>query len=169
VNVVVSPVPPPVTASMEAESGAVTDPFVVSGGAISQSVQTLLTGSGRATYTFNVVTNGNYQVTMLVNAPGDAANSLYVTIDTEPTEPYNVWDIPVTSGFESRVVSWRGAGTPAANEFTPKVFFLTAGVHTLIILGREPNVSVDNIRIVGGAASTQGPLPPPNLRVISSL
>ena len=168
-NVTVNPVPPPVTASMEAESGQITDPFTVSGGAISQSVQTLLTGSGRATYSFTVLTNGNYQISVLANAPSDAANSLYVTIDAEPTEPYNVWDIPVTSGYETRIVSWRGAGTPAVNEFTPKTFFLTAGVHTLIILGREPNVSLDKISIVGGSASSTAPLPPPNLRVISSL
>ena len=49
-----------------------------------------------------------------------------------------IWDMEVTKGFEERIVSWRGNGDSSSDEFTPKVFKLTAGEHKLMIVGREP-------------------------------
>lgn len=148
----------------EGEAGTITAPFTVSNGSISQSVQTtVVSQGGRAVYSFDVPATGNYTVTALISATSDASNSLYVNIDSEPVEPSTVWDIPVTSGFENRTVSWRGSGTPAAAEFAPKVFSLSAGRHSLIIVGREPNVAVDKIQI---QAVTTRPAPPSNLRIV---
>jgi hypothetical protein len=73
-----------------------------------------------------------------------------------------IWDVPVTSGFQNQVASWRGSGTADANEFVPKIFSLSAGQHILTIVGREPNAAIDNIEI----ELLTPPSPPTNLILI---
>jgi hypothetical protein len=163
-NLVVEVEAPPSPAdgqTLLAGSGAITAPFVYSLDYISQSVQTIDPSSGGlAVYTFNINSLGNYVIQVLVNAPNDAANSLFINVDAEPQTPSMIWDIPFTAGFESRVVSWRGGGTFDNNQFVPKVFTLSQGAHQLIIRGREANVQLKSFAIV--------PLPPAprNLRIV---
>ena len=157
--------PPPATGGLtfEAESGTVTAPFVITNGCIYQPAQTTtVTNGGRAAYSFTVTNAGNYVIQALVNAPNDGANSFYVNIDAEPQDPAMIWDIPLTSGFEQRIVSWRGSGTADADQFVPKVFNLTQGAHQLIIRGREANVQLDLIALL------KLPLPPPKLWFVSA-
>jgi hypothetical protein len=59
-----------------------------------------------------------------------------------------IWDLPVSSSFTNAVVSWRGNGTDGNNQFSPKVFSLSAGAHKLIIRGREANVQLGKITII---------------------
>src|SRR4051794_2895303 len=146
----------------EAESGVLSAPFVVNGTYISQAVQTGVTTGGRAAYTFNITSAGTYVIQMLVNAPGDAANSLYVNIDAEPQDPTMIWQIPITSGFENQIVNWQGTGTWDNPQLVPKVFALTAGSHQLIIRGREANTQVDRIAILNVPQAPQG------LRVVTT-
>jgi hypothetical protein len=68
-----------------------------------------------------------------------------------------IWDIPVTVGFEDRIVSWRGNGTLES----PKVFYLTTGSHTMIVRGREAGLELDRFEI-SRAAET-----PPLLQILS--
>jgi hypothetical protein len=167
VRVTVNAPVPPAVASFEAESGAITSPFSVAGGAIAQSVETYLVAGGRAVYQFTLPASGTYTISALVNAPSTAADSFYVNVDSEPTDPYMIWDVsPLTSGFESRSVSWRGNGTWDANEFAPKVFTLSAGQHSLIVIGREAHAALDRLemRSVGTA-----PSPPTNLRLVNGI
>lgn len=165
VNVTVNaPIVPPV-ASFEAESGTITAPFTVASGAISQPAETDLANGGRAVYLFTVPVRGNYIISAVVSAPSEAANSFFVNVDGLPTDPYMIWDVlPLTSGFESRSVSWRGNGTYDANEFNPKVFTLSAGQHSLTVVGREGGAALDRleIRTIGTA-----PTPPTNLRLVT--
>lgn len=123
-----------------ADSGTISAPFSVSNGIVSQTVQTSLSGSGRAAYSFTITNAGPYMVSAMVNAPNNSANSFYVNIDAEPTDPQNVWDIPVTTGFMSRTVSWTTGGAP-------QIFNLAAGNHQLIIRGREANTQLGMITI----------------------
>ena len=60
-----------------------------------------------------------------------------------------IWDIPVSSALTNATVSWRGTGNgdPAAAQYIPKVFHLSAGAHQLIILGRESNTTLGTITI----------------------
>ncbi len=153
----------PSTIAFEAESGTVNAPFVVQGGSIVQDSLTSVTDGGRASYVFSVAQSADYVVSGMVNAPDDGANSFFVNVDAEPVDPTMIWDIPVTSGFESRTVSWRGTGTPEA----PKLFSLTAGSHTLIIRGREAGVQLDRIDITKVGTTTR-PAAPTNLRVVST-
>ena len=151
--------PPAGTLTFQATSGTITAPFAVTGGYISQSVQTGLTGGGQAVYAFTITNAGNYMIQALVNAGNSGANSYYVNIDAQPQDPGMIWDMPVTSGFEQRIISWRGNGTDVSNQFVPQIFNLTAGTHQLIIVGREANVQLQSLSVLKTV------LPPPNLRV----
>jgi hypothetical protein len=145
------------SASIEAESGVISAPFTVTGGYISQTVTdpTGVANGGRAVYNFTVPTNGNYVITALVNAPDLTQNSFYVGMDRFPVDQ-DAWDIlPPTSGFESRMVSYRGYdGTADENHWNPIIYYLTAGAHSLTVVGREPNTLLDRLEITpyGGIA-----------------
>jgi fibronectin type 3 domain-containing protein len=122
------------------DSGNITSPFIASNGIVWQAVQTVATNGGRAAYNFSIARPGAYTVSALVNAPNASANSFYVNVDTEPADPQNLWDIPVTTGFTNRAVSWNTSGSP-------QLFNLAAGNHQLIIRGREPNTQLGTITI----------------------
>ena len=113
---------------------------MINGNAISQSILTTdPTQGGRALYTFNVPTSGDYQLSALVNCPDGGSNSLFVNIDAEPSSAM-IWNIPVTSGPENRIATW----SPST---TPKAWTLTAGTHQLIIRGREANTVLQHITL----------------------
>jgi hypothetical protein len=157
--------PPPSGANVftfEAEAGVVSAPFTITSGYISQATQTTVPSTGgRAAYSFIITNGGNYVVQALVNAPNDAANSLFVNMDSEPQDPTMIWDMPVTAGFVQETASWRGAGTSDNNQFVPQIFNLGVGAHTLIIRGREPNVQLDKIWIF------KLPPAPQNLHIVA--
>lgn len=144
-----SPTPQPLPSfNWEAEAGSISNPFVVQNGAIVQSVETTNPSQGgKAEYRFTLPQSGNYVVDVVLNAPGEASNSVFINIDGEPSNPGMIWDIPITNGFQKRTAAWRGQGTPAANEFAPKVFALSAGEHTLVIQGRERGCAIDKITL----------------------
>jgi hypothetical protein len=129
-----------------------TAPFVALSGIVSQSLLTLLTGSGEAVYNFTINIPGNYVVSAVLNAPSESENSLYINVDGEPTDPLMIWDIPVTSGFTNQVASWRGNATSGPPQFSPKVFKLTAGTHQLYVRGREPDVQLQSFTIYPAGA-----------------
>jgi len=133
-------------------SGALSGPFYVTNSAIVQPAYTSLSSGGRAEYCFTVSIAGDYVVSALVNAPDTNANSFFVNIDAEPSDPAMIWDIPVTSGMASRTVGWRGNGTLNASEFVPRLFSLSPGAHQLVVLGRAPNCQLGDISIELAAA-----------------
>jgi hypothetical protein len=144
-----------------APSGTLTAPFVTTKGHISQAVSTDVTNGGQAIYSFTITNAGNYVIQALVNASNVSGNSFYVNFDAQPQDPSMIWDInPVTSGFEQRLVRWRGNGTAEADQFDPIIFNLTAGMHQLIIVGREPGAQLQSLSIL------QLPPGPRNLHII---
>jgi len=143
-----------------ADSGVLTSPFVVSNGVVSQNIQTALVGSGEGVYNFTIDVPGSYSVSANVSAPNDGENSLYVNVDAQPTDPYMVWDVPVTSGFTNITASWRGNGTPSISQFSPKIFNLAAGNHLLYLRGREPNTQVQSFSIAPPTALLQATVLP---------
>ena len=160
--------------SFKAAAGTIVSPFVVSNispisvsgtvvsNYLSQAVTTGLSGSGEVIYGFSIASAGSYVVSTVVNVPSTAANSFYVNIDGQPTDPTMIWDPQVTSGFTNLVVSWRGTGTDTNNQFAPQVFSLAAGTHQLIVRGREAGGQLANLNIMPYAA-----LPTPTgLRVL---
>jgi hypothetical protein len=148
-----------------ASSGTITSPFILTNGYIYQPTQTILSSvglsnCGTATYTFTITNAGSYIVEALVNAPDDSANSFYVSIDGQPTDPMCTWQMTLTSGFQEEVVSWQGNGTYDAPQFVPEFFTLTNGTHQLMIVGREANTELEQISIV------KIPSPPTGLHIV---
>jgi hypothetical protein len=134
---------------LPATSGTVAAPFVLNNDYIYQSIQTTnVTAGGRAAYGFTLTNTGTFVIQATVDAPNTAANSIFVNIDAEPQAPGMIWDIPVTSGFEQRLVSWRGNGTDSTNQFVPKVFTLNSGAHQLVIRGREAYMLLQSMAIL---------------------
>jgi hypothetical protein len=153
--------------TLQPSDAVITGPFTLFGGTISQSVQTSVAGGGQAVYNFSITNAGGYAVQALVNAPTDGANSFYVNVDGVPTDPTMIWDVPVTTGFLSKTVTWRGNGAANTNslsgfdaQYSPQVFNLTAGAHQLIIVGREANALLQSVSIV------PAPAPPRNFRIL---
>jgi hypothetical protein len=141
--------PPPSsgTLTLQAPAGSLSPPFVVTNGYIYQPVSTDVTNGGQAVYNFTITNAGSYLIQTLVNAPTVSANSFYVNIDAEPQDPTMIWDVPITTGFEQRVVSWRGNGTDTNNQFLPKVFSLSVGTHQLVIVGRAFNTQLEQFSL----------------------
>lgn len=142
----------PGVVTLQASAAVATAPMVLKDGALTQAQHDDLTlaAGGNAVFDFSVVAAGTYAIHAVVNAPTDLANSFFVNIDAPPEDPLSVWDIDPTSGFEERVVSWRGNGDTENSEFKPKHFKLTAGAHKLILVGREESfLKSVSIRRVG--------------------
>jgi len=127
--------PDPMIAASKAK---LTAPMTLKDGVISQPERTEVTDGGKAVFEFTVPKDGDYVIHAVVKAPDDDSNSFFVNIDAKPEDPLMIWDIETTSEFAEQVVSWRGSGEAGSNEFTPKVFKLTAGAHKLNLVGREP-------------------------------
>ena len=113
------------------------------------------TSGGTAIYNFTITNAGNYEIEALVNAPNANANSFYVNIDSQPQDPTMIWDImPLTSGFEQRVVSWRGNGSQNNDQFVPKTFNLGVGPHQIIFVGRGPGTALASFTFIPVASAT---------------
>ena len=142
--------PPVVAGSLTFQPSAanISGPFVLSSGYVSQSVTTGTNG-GQLIYFFRTANSNIFAVEALVNAPNTAANSFYVNIDAPPTDPTNIWDLIVTTGWTNEIVTWRGNGTNDQMSIYPQQnFSLNAGLHQLIIEGREAGTELGPVTIV---------------------
>lgn len=147
---------------LQSGSGSITTPFTLTNGYLFQDVLTAdPTVGGRVAFTFMVTNAGSYVIKAIVNGADGGANSFFVNLDAEPQDPTMIWDFPETSGFESRLVSWRGTGTDLDDEFVPMIFDLSLGQHVLIIRGREANAQLRTITLVKRLD------PPRGLRILS--
>jgi hypothetical protein len=132
-----------------ASAGTVKTPFVLTNDCLYQpDIKTELNeDGGKAIYNFTITNAGEYVIHAVVNAPGEDSNSFFLNIDAQPEDPLCIWDIDVTSGFEERIVNWRGDGAADSDQFAPKRFKLAAGKHQLIIIGREPETQLKSLSI----------------------
>jgi hypothetical protein len=134
--------------TLQPSAGSISSPFVLSSGYVSQSVTTGTNG-GQLVFSFQTTNSGLFAVVASVNAPNSGANSFYVNIDAPPTDPVNIWDIPMTTGFTNEIVTWRGNGTNDQTSIYPQQnFSLNAGLHQLIIEGREAGTELGPVTIV---------------------
>jgi hypothetical protein len=129
-------------------AAVVTAPLLLTNGTITLTGdQAEVTNGGKAVFTFTIATAGNYVFETLVNAPADNSNSFFANVDAQPEDPDMIWDIDITMGFEKRLLSWRGNGDSATDQFAPKRFTLSPGTHKLIIIGREPDAILKSITV----------------------
>jgi Right handed beta helix region len=133
-----TPTPSPTTAnaiSIEAESGSRTGSMARVAQADAQAGWYLTqstTGPATATYTFTVTTPGLYSFAARVIAPSASSDSIYYRFDAGLQ---NEW------GFSQHLTTWSWF---TASGVTP----LTAGTHTLVVTGREPDTRLDAFRLV---------------------
>ncbi len=88
-------------------------------------------GAATATYTFSVTKPGLYTFAARVIAPTTSSDSIYYRFDSGVT---NKW------GFSQHLTAWSwfaARGTVS----------LSAGSHTLVVTGREPNTMLDAFRL----------------------
>ena len=129
-------------------AGVVSAPFVLTNGYLHQpGLQTEVSEGGKAVFDFTITNAGDYVIHAVVNAPAEDSNSFFLNIDAKPEDPLTIWDIDVTSGFEERVVSWRGDGAADSDQFAPKRFKLAPGKHQLFIYGREPDAQLKSLTL----------------------
>lgn len=149
--------------SFAANAGTISSPYIVNGdGSISQSSETLdPTQGGEAVYGFSLTSGGSYNVAMSVLGPNESANSLFVNIDAEPTSPDMIWDFPTNSTFTTLPVTWRLTGG-----VNPQVWTLGAGVHRLIVRGREASVAISRVMIAPSGLAK--PAAPANFRIAAT-
>ena len=156
--------------TIEAESGLISAPFVMTNGYIYQPIETGLTNGGRAVLEFTITNSGDYQIQARVNAPDGSTNSFFVSINAEPQDPASIWVFPPTSGFADCVVTL-GRATNSAG---PTIFNLAEGAHQLILRGRGANAQLDWLQIQKTLAPPSNlrigerPAPPEGLRVVLS-
>jgi hypothetical protein len=129
------------TVNLPASAAVIATPFVITNGVLYQPVQTTVTTGGRAAFNFTLVHPGIYLINGLVKAADTSADSFYANVDAEPQDPFMIWDVPLTSGFEERSVSWRGEGG------VPKIFSLSQGAHQIIIRGREAYTLLQSLTV----------------------
>jgi hypothetical protein len=129
-------------------AGVISGQFVLTNGCLFQPDQRTEVGEGgKAIFRFAITNAGDYVIYGIADAPGPESNSFFLNIDGPPEDPLMIWDVDETAGFEERAVSWRGDGTDSSDQYHPKVFKLTAGVHQLILHGREPDTRLKTISI----------------------
>jgi hypothetical protein len=121
--------------------------------------QAEVTNGGKAVFSFNITNAGDYVVETLVNADDESTNSFFVNVDAPP-EADMIWDIEVTTGFEKRVIAWRGDGDSATDQFSPKRFKLDPGAHTLVLVGREPGTLLKSVNIRPAPSAAPAPATP---------
>ena len=154
--------------SWEATAGTVTAPFSSGSGFVTQAVESLSPeAGGEAIYYFRIITAGDYVVSALVNTPDNGSNSFFLNVDAQPVSPAMIWDIMAPAASTERVVSWRGNGTDGNNQFAPKIFTLSSGVHQIIVRGREAGAQLGRITVAPVTAPGL-PRSPGNLRVVAS-
>ena len=150
------------SAAIEAETGNITSPFILTNGYVFQPWGTNLAHGGGAKYDITISQAGRYAILAFVSSP-DHASSLAVNIDAEPTAPTMIWDIPASQEFANRIVSWRGDGTSTNAAPCRKVFNLSLGPHQIIIRGgADGGARLDRFSIV------RIPAPPGGLRVVAT-
>jgi len=134
---------------IEAESGTLTSPMrIVTDSSVSggQYIESTGAESGTATYTFNIENSGTYMIIAKVYAPDYNHDSIYVKIDNEEED---TWDLnPTSSPAEFSVwredeITKRGTGTFESPQYDPYPVELSQGMHTITFRGREENSLLD--------------------------
>ena len=136
--------------SFSATNAVLTAPLVLTNDYICLTADQMadVTNGGKAVFSFTVTNAGSYVVEAMADAEDDNSNSFFVNFDADPQDPDMIWDIDNTSGFEKRMVGWRGSGDASNVEFPAKHFKLAAGSHKLIIVGREPGTLLKSLSIL---------------------
>lgn len=146
--------------SIWATNGYVEAPMATASDYVYLSTTTLPNGppQGRVTYVFNVPSPGQYYATGIVNWPNVGSNSLYIAVDRDPVDGVDVWGLPppgpTTTGFQPLAVTLPDQPNQS------HLWTLTAGNHTLVIMGREQDAELEKLMFY--SQSIEPTIPPPS-------
>ena len=137
------------TTAMTVTNGTLVSPLVAdSGNFVSQPADTELADAGYLVLGFTAPSNGNYFLESVVNAASAMNNSFWLEMNDNVADTADIWDInPITSGFQTRVVSARGNGTFDNPEFPTNVWTLSSGVNYVMVRGREPDAQLRTLTL----------------------
>jgi hypothetical protein len=148
---------------IEAESGKIESSIQIgqnsmaSGGSF---IQTILEAQGKVTYEFEVPRGGNYWIWGRVHAPDSNADSFLVAVDLEASQIYDTGECIWSQFSAQKQWIWTRVSQRTGNwksdqsclELKERVFSLSAGRHTLVIMGRENRSQLDAILITDDPA-----------------
>jgi hypothetical protein len=168
----------PLSFSVTNSYGTIISPFAITSNFVSQTSYNYGNPSagGQALYWFYITNAGNYEIVATVNCttPDNGVNttndSFYISIDSFPTDPTNIWDIyPPTSGWTNVYVSWRGNNSKTNDQYSPVIFSnLTVGAHELVLVGREAGAEISWITVTNYSGVAGPPPASPAIRVTPS-
>src|SRR5690606_26349729 len=100
---------------------------------------------GTVTYTIDIPKTDTYVIWTRILAPTFASDSFYVSVDGKE-DIFDAAENKQSPNWQWSVVNGRGpSGVLLA--LNPRTFQLTAGKHTIVVRGREPNAGLDRIII----------------------
>ena len=107
--------------------------------------------ANQAAFCFDVAQAGTYRIDAAVLGPDSLSDSFFVTVDGQPTDGF-LWDVGVTTGFETSSVSDRDGADPV-------LVNLSAGEHDIMFFQREDGTLLDQVSLVrigdgGGGGGT---------------
>ena len=131
--------------SIPARLMRVTQPFSIANNVVTQTIETTTTNTAGRLEAYCVVTNSGsptFEFEIFGNFAHAGADSGFLRLNGTN----DICDvIPLTSGFETRKVNWRGSGTFSAPEKQPLRLVIPGPSTNLIVwYGREPH-SISNI------------------------
>lgn len=128
----------------------ISPPFTADpGDFISQGVTTadVIELGGRAVYGFYAINAGIYTFSGIVNAAGTGNDSMFFNLDANPIAPDMEWSWNGPLSFASKIVTIDSDGPPFPITFAHQ-FTLSAGVHKIVLVGRENDAQLRSITII---------------------
>lgn len=133
---------------IEAEAGTVVAPMTVITDSKTPSrkyIASSVAEKGTVTYTIDIPKTDTYVIWTRILAPTFASDSFYVSVDGKE-DIFDAAENKQSPNWQWSVVNGRGpSGVLLA--LNPRTFQLTAGKHTIVVRGREPNAGLDRIII----------------------
>jgi hypothetical protein len=93
----------------------------------------------------NIPSDGTYVIWGRVYAATDTTDSFFVSVDGTNKDIYDCAEGIWAAKWQWTVVNGRGGGAPAS--ISPRLFYLTAGSHTIRFDGREAGTRLDQVLI----------------------
>jgi hypothetical protein len=148
-NAAQPPAPPTgVRIVLEAESAALVTPMRKrsdNGASNGLYVSTNTANLGQANFNVTIPSDGTYVIWGRVVGASDSSDSFFVSVDWTNKDIYDIAEGKWSGSWQWSVVNGRGGGAPAS--ISPRMFYLTAGQHTITFEGREAGARLDQILI----------------------
>ncbi len=135
----------------EAESAVLAAPMAVASdtnASLGRFVQTSAADSGSATFPVNIPVTDVYFIWCRVFSPDYDHNSFYFSVDGGMEDIYDTAQGTWKNAWQWTVVNGRGGtNSTTALAINPRTFLLSAGLHSMVLRGREAGTGLDQILV----------------------